>query len=71
MVVERNELGSTTRDAAMQNRVRIPPRYPICSEITHMIAAVIAADIVEPLSTATAETITRPSIAVGKSTWTL
>jgi hypothetical protein len=70
-VVERIERLEATRDAAMQNRVKSPPRYPICSETAHTIAATIADEKVEPLNAATAATITKPSSAAGNSTCTL
>ena len=34
-VVEGSERRDVTREAVMKNRVKSPPRYPICSEITH------------------------------------
>jgi hypothetical protein len=61
-VVESSERWDVTRDAAMQKRVKSPPKYPICSEITHTIAATIADDMAEPLSTATAAIIAQPSM---------
>jgi hypothetical protein len=70
-VVERSERWDARRDAAMQKRVKSPPRYPICSEITHTIAATIADDMAEPLNAATVVMIAKPTIAAGNSTRTL
>jgi hypothetical protein len=71
IAVERNERWDVTRDAAMKKRVRSPPRYPICSETTHTMAATTADEMAEPLKKATAATVAQPRVAAGNSIWTL
>jgi hypothetical protein len=70
-VVDRNGRGDVVRDAAKQKRANKPPRYPICSKMAYTIPAVIADDVVEPLTVAMAATATKPNTRAGNSTWTL